>query len=302
MTRLKDELHEVWQLGGLSITQLVKRVAHEIVADDITGYAAQLAYYFLFSLFPFLLFLTALLGYVPIPNLMEKIMALVGAVLPGAALQLMEDNVRELITNQKSGLLSFGILVALWSASSAISAISDALNRAYGVKEGRPYWKVQGTAILLTLGLAFFAPTAMILLIFGPQIGGFIAGKVGLGSVFHIFWEVVRWPVILFFLTFTMALLYYFTPDVEQDWKWITPGAVFTVIGWILVSLGFGFYVDHFGAYNKTYGTIGAVIILLTWMYLSGMLLLIGGEINAEIEHASASGKDPGEKKVHREN
>jgi membrane protein len=296
MGKFTEELREVWTLGGLSVKELARRVIHEIQEDNVPAYAAQLAYYFLFSLFPFFLFLTALLGYIPVPDLMDKIMALLVDVMPGEALHLAEDNVRELATSQKGGLLSFSAFIALWVASSAITAISDSLNRAYGVKEGRPFWKVRGIAILLTAGLAVLLLASMLLLIFGPQLGGFIAAKIGLGDAFAIAWSVLRWPVILFLLTLAVALVYYFAPDVEQEWRWITPGSIFAIIGWILVSLAFGYYVDNFGSYNKTYGTIGAVIVLLTWMYLSGFLLLVGGEMNAEIEHASASGKAPGKK------
>jgi membrane protein len=166
------------------------------------------------------------------------------------------------------------------------------------VEEGRPFWKVRGIAILLTVGLSAFIIAALVLLTFGPQLGRWIADLVGLGQVFAITWNILRWPVIVGLLILAMALLYYFAPDVEQKWQWITPGSAVSVIGWLLTSLGFAFYVNNFGSYNATYGTIGAVIVLLTWMYLSGLFVLIGGEINAEIEHAGQDGKDPGEKQL----
>jgi membrane protein len=131
---------------------------------------------------------------------------------------------------------------------------------------------------------------------FGPQIGNWVAGQIGMGNLFEIAWNILRWPVIIFFLVVATGLVYYFAPDVEQHWKWLTPGSVFAVILWILVSLGFAFYVNNFCSYNKTYGTIGAVIVLLTWMYINGLVILVGGEMNAEIEHAADEGKDPGEK------
>jgi membrane protein len=221
-------------------------------------------------------------------------------VIPSDALHLVQDNIRKLVTDQRRGLLSLGIVLALWSASAAISAIMDALNRAYGVKEGRPFWKSKGLALLLTVGFTLFIVASMVLLIFGPQIGEWIAGKVGLGAVFHLTWNILRWPVILFLMILAMAILYYAAPDVEQEWKWITPGAVFAVIGWILASLAFSYYVNNFGSYDKTYGSIGAVIVLLTWMYLTGLFILVGGEINSEIEHAAAGGKAPGQKEIRR--
>jgi membrane protein len=287
---------EVWKLGGLSVKELGRRVIHEIQEDDCLGRAAQLAYYFLFALFPFFLVLTTLLGYLPVPNLMDRLMEMLAGILAGDALKLVQDNVREVVTSQRGGLLSFGILAALWTSSSAITAIVDGLNRAYDVEEGRPYWKVRLIAIFLTVGISLFIIFSLILLTFGPQIGGWIADQVGLGRVFQIAWNLLRWPVIVGLIILAMALVYYVAPDVEQRWQWITPGSLVAVIGWLLASLGFSFYVNNFGSYNATYGSIGAVIVLLTWMYVSGFFVLVGGEINAEIEHAASSGKDPGEK------
>jgi membrane protein len=275
---------------------LVRRVVAEVQQDNCAGYAAALAYYFLFALFPFFLFLTALLGYLPIPNLLDRMMAFLAQVMPGEALSLVEDNVRNLVSQQRGGLLSFGILAALWTSSSAITGISDALNHAYDVEEGRPFWKVRGMAILLTIGLSIFLISSIVLLMFGPQIGGWLAGFVGLGGAFEIAWNILRWPVILFLVITAVATIYYFAPDVDQHWKWITPGSVFAVVLWLLVSLAFSYYVNNFGSYDKTYGSIGAIIILLTWMYVSGFVILVGGEINSVIEHASAEGKAPGQK------
>jgi membrane protein len=289
---------EVWKLGGLSVKDLGRRVIHEIQEDDCWGRAAQLAYYFLFALFPFFLVLTTLLGYLPVPNLMDRLMEMLAEMLPGDALRLVQDNVREIVTSQRGGLLSFGILAALWTSSSAITAIVDGLNRAYDVQEGRPYWKVRLIAIVLTVGLSLFIIVSLVLLTFGPQIGGWIADQVGLGSVFQIAWNLLRWPVIVGLIVLAMALVYYVAPDVEQRWQWITPGSLVAVVGWLLASLGFSFYVNNFASYNATYGSIGAVIVLLTWMYVSGFFVLLGGEINAEIEHAASSGKDPGEKQL----
>jgi membrane protein len=289
-----------WQLGGLRVTELARRVVAEIQDDDCLGRAAQLAYYFIFALFPFFLFLTTLLGYLPIPDLLDRLLETLGQMLPGEAIRLVQDNLRQLVSGQRGGLLSFGLLAALWTSSSALTAIMDSLNRAYDVDEGRPFWKVRGLAILLTVGLSVFIVAALVLLTFGPGIGRWIADLVGLGRAFELAWNILRWPVIVGFMVVAMALLYYVAPDVEQRWQWITPGSVCAVIGWLLASLGFAFYVNNFGSYNATYGSIGAVIILLTWMYLSGLFVLIGGEVNAEIEHAAQDGKAPGEKQLSR--
>jgi membrane protein len=285
-------------LGGLGIKELATRVVKEVREDDCLGWAAQLAYYLLFAVFPFLLFLTALLGFLPIPNLMERMLAALPMLLPGEAVTLLQDNIRQLVTEQKGGLLSFGILAALWSSSSAVVAITVALNQAYDVQEGRPWWKVRGIALLLTIGLSLFLLLAAVLLIFGPQLGRGLASLVGLGTVFELTWNILRWPVSAALLMVALALVYYFAPDVEQEWKWITPGAVFAVLATLLTSLGFSLYVNHFGSYNKTYGSLGAVIVFLTWLYLTGLCVLVGGEINSEIEHAAPGGKAPGHKTI----
>jgi membrane protein len=293
-----DRRPSPWKFGGVGAKELGRRVIHEIQDDDCFGRAAQLAYYLLFALFPFFLFLTTLLGYLPIPNLLDRMMEVLAQVLPGDALRLVQENLHQLVTGERGGLLSFGILAALWTSSSALTAIIDSLNRAYDVEEGRPFWKVRLIAILLTVGLSAFIVVALVLLTFGPQLGRWVADLVGLGQAFALIWTILRWPVIVGLLIVAMAMLYYLGPDVEQEWKWITPGSAVAVIGWLLTSLGFAFYVNNFGSYNATYGTIGAVIVLLTWMYLSGLFILIGGELNAEIEHASQEGKDPGEKQL----
>ena len=213
MAGIKQELQDVVRLGGLRASDLARRVFSEVRRDNCSGYAAQLAYYFLFSLFPFLLFLTALLGYLPIPDLMDRIMELFATVIPRTAMDLVRENIQSIVTNRRGGLLSLGILAALWSSSSAITAVTDALNRAYDVQESRPFWKVRGVAILL---LSVFLIVSMALLVFGPQLGAWIAGRVGLGGLFELAWNILRWPVILIFLTTAMAALYYFAPDVEQ--------------------------------------------------------------------------------------
>ncbi|HEX7043945.1 MAG TPA: YihY/virulence factor BrkB family protein [Burkholderiales bacterium] len=297
---LGRDLYEVWTLGGQSPRRLARRVWDALTAGNLLGYAAQLAYYFLFALFPFFVFLAALLAYVPVPNLMDEIMSVVQEFLAEEAAAMIRQNVTDLITKPRGGLLSFSILFALFLASSAVAAIGEALNHAYGVRESRPLWRVRGTAMVLTVVLAGLAIASTALLIFGPEVGGWLAGRLGVGEQFRAVWPFIRWPIVVFLLMLNAALIYYFTPDVEQEWRWITPGSVLAILAWIAVSLGFRYYVDNFGKYNATYGSIGAIIVLLTWLYLSGLMLLVGGEINAEIEHAAKGGKDRGEKRLPR--
>jgi membrane protein len=301
MTQLQQEtqkLKDIARLGGLSLPEFVRRVLQAIYADNCMGQAAQLAYYFLFALFPFLLLLTTLLGYIPVPHLMAYLMSSLARVMPTDVLSLIQDHVESLLSEQRGGLLSFSLLTSLWPSTSAIMAIMDNLNRAYKVHESRPFWKTWGIALLLVIGLSVLIVVGTVLLVFGPQLGSLIAGQVGLGHAFKVGWDIIRWPLSLFFLIFAMANIYYFAPDVEQEWKWITPGSVFSIIIWVLSSLGFSYYVSNFGSYNKIYGSIGTIIILMMWMYLLGFVILAGGEINSEIEHAATSGKDPGQREL----
>jgi membrane protein len=278
-------------LGVQRVGSWAKRVYSKILADNCFGQAAQLAYYFLFALFPFLLFLTTLLAYIPVPELLDQIMHLLARALPGEALSLVQDHIHTLVNQQRSGLLSFGIIVAVWTASSAILAITEGLNRAYSVEESRPWWKVRGMAMLLVVGLSLFMIVATVLLIFGPQLGSWLANGVGLGDIFTLTWNIARWPVSIVLLMFGLALLYYFAPNAKQSWRWISPGSVVAVIGWIITSLGFSFYVTNFASYNATYGSIGTVIVLLTWLYFTGVFILIGGEVNAAFDYAAGEGK-----------
>jgi len=286
------------RLGGLTAWELLKRVRVQITRDDVSAYAAQLAYYCLFALFPFLMFLAALLAYIPIPNLFDRIVEMMGEFVPASVMQHIEGNIEQLLTETRGGLLSTGILIAVWIASNGFAAVSVSLNRAYGVREQRPFWKVRGLAVLMTVGLAVLLILWSTVLVFGPLLAGWLAENLGFGGAFEIIVRIVRWPVIIFLMILTVALIYYFAPDVEQDWRWITPGSVVAVIVWVLVSLGFAFYVDNFGRYDRVYGSIGVIIILLTWLYISALFLLIGGEINAEIENAAEGGKDKGEKEM----
>lgn len=169
------------------------------------------------------------------------------------------------------------------------------MNRAYGVQDGRPFWKVGGIALLLTIGLPLFLLLSMGLLVFGPQLGGWMAAQIGLGALFQVLWHMLRWLVILVLLTVALAPVYSWAPAAAHAWRWITPGSVFAILATLSTSLGFSYYVTNLGAYDATYGSIGAVIVLLTWMYLTGLFILVGGEINAAIAQASAEGKAPGE-------
>ena len=283
--------------GGIGAFELLKRTLKDFSKDDMTTYASALAYRGIFSLFPFLLFFIAMLGMLDLQDFFTWLREQVSLVLPPDALDLVNPVIDQL-QNQKSGVLSVGILVALWSASIGIRSLMNAMNRAYDVEEGRPTWKLMLLAVVYTIGLAIILLCAAALMIIGPQVMAWLADQVGLKEIVVTLWTWLRWPVIVFLMMLVVAVLYYVTPDVEQRFRFITPGSVVAVIVWIGASVGFGIYVQNFGNYDATYGSIGAVIVLLLYFYISAAVLLFGAEMNAVIEHASSEGKDDGDKRV----
>src|SRR6476469_1945918 len=276
--------------------ELLKRTYSEVVADNCLGLAAQLAYYFFLALFPALLFLVALASFFPIANLMDAITGALARVAPYEALKLIQDQILKISQDKNGGLLTIGMIGTIWSTSSGVNASIDTLNQAYDIQEGRPWWKVKVTALVLTVALALFIVVAFGLVLVGPTLAEKVAVWFHMGPAFEWTWKILQWPVVFALVALGVAIIYYFAPDAEQDFVWITPGSVFATLLWVLISLGFKFYVAHFGSYNATYGTIGGIIILLTWMYVSSLAILVGAELNADIEHASPYGKEPGEK------
>jgi membrane protein len=286
----REEELAPWKLGGLTVGELGKRVYREAWEDEIVDRAAGLAYYFLFALFPALLFLTSLLGMLPVPDLMDKLMAYVQQALPGDAASMIRKTLAEIVGGANGGLLSVGAIVALWSASAGVASMMTALNIAYDVEEARPWWKRRLVAIALTVALATLILSAMVLLVFGGAIGRAIDGFLGLGSLVGTVWNVAQWPVAALFVMTAIAVLYYAAPNVEhRRWYWVTPGSVVALVAWLAISVALRLYVTYVGDYNATYGSIGGVILLILWLYLTGLAMLLGAEVNAEIEHAAAA-------------
>ena len=277
-----------WKLGGLTVRELARRVWREIDKDEVVDRAAGLAYYFLFALFPALLFLTALIGLLPIPTLLDRLMEYVARALPMDAASVTQKTLREIIGGAHGGLLSIGVLGALWAASNGMSSIISALNAVYDVSETRPFWKRKALALGLTLLFSLFILTALILMVFGPKIGETVASWVGLGGLFTAVWNVISIPVVIVFVTIGVTAVYYLAPDAQEKFRWVTPGATLAVLLWLAMSYGLRLYVSHFANYNATYGSIGGVILLMLWLYLSGAALLLGAEVNALIEQAAA--------------
>ena len=280
----------------LSWRELLRRTYKETVADNGLGLAAQLAYYFLLALFPTVLCVIALTSFLPLQNFTDEVTRLLGGLAPPEMVTLIREQMLRLADGNDGGIFSIGLVGALWSSSAAMVAMIDAMNQAYDIEEARPWWKVRVTAILLTIGLAVFVVLSAGLIVAGPQLADLLAGWFGFGTVFTTTWKILQWPIAFALITSGIGLVYYYAPDAEQDFTWITPGSVIAATLWVLASLVFRFYVVSFGNYEATYGTVSGVILLMLWFYISGLMLVIGAEAAAEIEHASPWGKAPGEK------
>lgn len=280
----------------LSWNDLAKRTLREINDDDCMGLAAQLSYYFFLALFPAVLFLLAVASFFPVAHLTDDIIRTLGPLAPPEVLKFLQEQLQRLSNADSGGILTVGFLGTIWSSSAAVVAIIGSFNRAYDIDEGRPWWKVRLIAIALTFALAFFILISFTLVLAGPTIAEYLGRTLGFGIGFEWAWKILQWPLAFVLVSTAIGLVYYFAPDAEQEWVWITPGAAVATVLWVLVSLGFKFYLAHFADYNATYGAVGGIIALMLWFYLSGLAVLAGAEMNAEIEHASLHGKDPGEK------
>jgi membrane protein len=264
--------------------------------DDVLGLAAQLAYYFFLALFPAILFLLAVASFFPLANVTDDLGRSLGPFVSPQVLELIQDQMRRLANNDSGGLLTFGVVGALWSSSAALVSVVSALNRAYDIEEGRAWWKVRLVAIGLTLGVALLVLSALSLVLMGPTWADALGKATGWGTPFKWTWLVLQWPLVFALVSTGIGLVYYFGPDADQDWAWVTPGAIAATALWLVVSLLFKLYIANFTDYNAAYGAVGGVIVLLLWFYVSGLAMLAGAELNAEIEHASPHGKAPGQK------
>jgi membrane protein len=275
------------QLEGRSWWAIVKRTANEFQDDNLTDWAAALTYYGVMSLFPMLVAIVALLG---VFGQEHTVYSLINS-FKDAGLSGVADNVRKPllgVVGAKGGagaLLGFGLLASLWSASAYLGALVRASNAIYEVQEGRPFWKLRPLQVGLTLlGVFLMALVAIGLAISGP-VAEAVGGAIGLSDTAVSVWGVAKWPVMLLIVMTIVATLYYVAPNVRHPrFRWLTPGGVLAVLLWAIASVGFGFYVAHFGSYNKTYGTLGGVISFLVWMWISNLALLLGAEFDAELE------------------
>lgn len=275
--------------GGLTLKKLGLKTWNESNEDNVFGGAAELAYYFLLALFPMFIFLISLVGFVE--GLQAALFESLASVVPGDAMRLVRETLEDVVNNRSGGLLSFGLLGTLWAASSGVAAVIETLNRAYDVTEERSFIKQRITAIGLTIALTLLFIGGTALIMFGDKFAEWLSLTLGLGSAFTVAWHVLDYMLGLAMLFIAIQLVYYFGPNVKQEWKWVTPGAVVAVAIVIIGSLAFSLYLRYAPSYSATYGGLGAVIILMLWLYLLGLAILIGGEINSEIAHAAGKGE-----------
>ncbi len=271
---------------GEPLLDLLIKTGKEVMDDDCPGMAAQLSYYFALALFPALLFVVALASYLPYDVITDVVNSM-ASFAPPEVLSIVRGQLDSIASGEPTGILTIGILGALWSSSGAMTSIVSALNKAYDIPESRPWWKVRLIAIGLTIGMVVFILLAFSLIVAGPNAGQWVAGWLGLSSTFDLVWMVARWPLTFALATSGIAMVFYFAPDADQDWAWVTPGSIATTVLWVMFSLVFRIYVTTIGDYAATYGALAGAAILLLWLYFSALALLIGGELNSEIEHTA---------------
>ncbi|MDQ2787584.1 MAG: YihY/virulence factor BrkB family protein [Chloroflexota bacterium] len=285
-TRTLSTRQQTKQKPKVDYKEVARATIKEFSQDDCTGLAAESAYHILFSIFPLAIFgasMSAIINSIFGLDLFGKIMSALTSVLPADARSTIAAPLASVLTNKSGGLLSVGIILALWSGSNAMSTFIKALNRAYDVEETRPIWKAKGLQVFLTLFMGVLMVVAFILIAFGGKIIGSIADHIGAGSIFKIAWSIARWPMVIVFISLALAVLYWTGPNIKQKFQWISPGATIATLVWVIAIYVFGFYVSKFGNYDKTYGVIGGVMVLLLVFYLSSLVVILGAELNAEL-------------------
>lgn len=263
------------------IVQVGQAVSARVGRNDVSGNAAQLAYYMLFSIFPMLLIAATLLAYLHIDK--DSVFNMIKEFAPDQIMDFLEENLNNLLTQKNGGLLSIGIIATLWSASNGMNAVMKSLNKAYGVTNKRNYVVQRLLSMFFTLAMLATVGATLLLLVFGQQIGMFLINHLNFSEDFLSFWNNLRWTVTLIVIFVVFTFLYWVAPNRRSTLISVLPGALFSTIGWTVASVGFAYYVNNFGNYSATYGSIGVIIILMLWFYLTGIILMIGGELNATL-------------------
>lgn len=272
----------------LGSVDFVKQVFKQMGDDHMGAFAGNLAYQAIFAMFPFFVFLLSLLGLFHATSLLNSLIAQASSAMPAEAIKILKDVNKSITKSHAEGAFTVGaiiaILAALWGVSGGFRAVMEAMNVMYQVRDSRPFWKKYLISIALALVSSLLLLGALVLVVAGPRIGGAVAGMLGVGAIFQWVWNVLQWPILVAFVLLAFGLIYYFAPDVEQKFKFMSPGALVAVGLWLVFSLLFSLYVNSFGSYNKTYGTFAGIAIFLLYAYYSAFILLLGAEINHIIE------------------
>ena len=281
------DYRECFHLNRNKPKNFFKSLFFRYIDDEISAMSSQLAYNLLLSFFPFLILLLTILGYSSIKS--QDILAILRNILPSEVFGLIKKTIIEIVDIKRGGLLSISMIITIWTASNGFNAVIRCLNKAYDEKEERSFFKVQLTSILCTLGLALIIIIALTLLVFGDIGGDFLKEHFKYPNLIENLLDFARYFTGLIVMLVVFNAMYKYTPSKRLTFKETFPGAVFSTVGWILTSFGFSYYINHFGNYSKIYGSIGAIIALMSWLYLSSIIILIGGEINATITYRKLS-------------
>ncbi len=284
----RSPLHNLWDFQGVPVKVVFKRTYNSFMEDNLLSRAAELGYYFLFALFPTLISASAIFGLVArSTTLYVRLLGYLALVIPSSAMGLVMDTFNQTTKASSGGKITFGLVAALWSASVGFAAIQDTLNIVYKVKETRPYWKVKGAAILVTVLLSVVVVLTATALLGGDLTARFLESHLAprmLAVATAVSIRVVGGVIATGLLILLFSTIYYFAPDVQKkQWHWLTPGAALAILSWLIASVALRLYLHFFHSFSVTYGSLGGVIILLTWFYVTGLMLLLGAELNSEI-------------------
>ncbi len=291
---------EVPVAKNLGLVDFFKLTYKEMDEDHVMAFAGNLTYKALFAIFPFFTFLISLLGIFSATDLVNTMVDKLSGVAPQSATDFIEGQLLSITQSQTESAFTVGaiisILLALWGVSGAFRSVMEAMNVMYEVEEDRPFWKVYGLSIFMSLAVVVLLVGALVLVVFGESIGVTVADLIGLGSVFATIWSIVQWPIVALVVLFAFALIYYFAPAAKQRFRWVSPGSILAFVFWLIFSLLFSLYVSMSGSYNETYGSLAGVIILMLYVYYSALIMLVGAEMNQVIEWHIPGGKNEGEK------
>lgn len=279
----------IWGLAGLSVRQLIVRTVREYGRNRLAAHSAQFAYYSMLSLAPLLILIIASVAQLPLEGVLESFLRAIKAGLPVNVVKLINRQIADIQSHSTLGLMAVALTLLAVAGSRVFLTLGAGLDAAYGVEERRRFWRAGGLALLLTVGVFLLLVVAMVLLVVGPMVANFLLGRVELPWVHVLLSTGVRWGVACLFMLAATSVVYWLVPSVKLPWYWLSPGSVFATTGWVLVMQGMRLYIENVAKarYNETYGTLGGVVVLLVWLYMTGSLLLAGGQINGVIRQAA---------------